>query len=90
MKLRCWNGLCRLVGAQLQYRSRSSDSFQALQLSPSQPVARVVSLGKYRAQRRAGRIAWNILVAAVVAIGMITTGAALHREQRLQMIESGR
>jgi NO-binding membrane sensor protein with MHYT domain len=47
-------------------------------------------LDDYRAQRRAGRIAWNILVAAVVAIGMITTSVALHREQRLQMMESGR
>jgi hypothetical protein len=44
-------------------------------------------LDGYRAQRRAKRIAWNILLAAVVALGVITTGAALHREQRLQMME---
>ena len=47
-------------------------------------------MDEYRAQRRAKRIAWNILVAAVVAMGLIATGAALHREQRLQMMEVGK
>ena len=36
------------------------------------------------------RAAWNILLAAVVAIGSITTAAALHREQRLQVMEAGK
>ena len=54
------------------------------------PLARVVSLDEYRAQRRAKRIAWNILLVSAVAMGLIATGAALHREQRLQMLEAGR
>lgn len=59
----------------------------------------MVSLDSYRAQRRrvaavadrrAQRMAWNLLLAAVLAIGFITTAAALHREQRLQEMEVGR
>ncbi len=56
--------------------------------SPSRPMADVTDLCHYRAQRRAKRMAWNILLTAVVAIAMITTAAALHREQRLQTIEA--
>lgn len=59
----------------------------------------MISLDAYRAQRRrvvsvpdrrAQRMAWNLLVAAVLAIAFITTAAALHREQRLQQLEVGR
>jgi hypothetical protein len=40
--------------------------------------------------RRAKRLATNILISAFVAVALITTGAALHQEQRLQMMEAGR
>lgn len=50
----------------------------------------MINLGHYRAQRRAKRAAWNILLTAVVALAFITTAAALHREQRLQTVEAGR
>jgi hypothetical protein len=69
---------------------RSTANSQAPRSSALRPLARVVSLDEYRAQRRAKRIAWNILLASFVAIGMITTGAALHQEQRLQMMEVGK
>jgi hypothetical protein len=47
-------------------------------------------LDEYRAQLRARRIALNILLVSIVAMGMITTAAVLHQEQRLQMMEAGR
>lgn len=59
----------------------------------------MVSLDAYRAQRRrvvsvpdrrAQRMAWNLMVAAVLAMAFITTAAALHHEQRLQQMEVGR
>ena len=69
---------------------RSPASTRRLKSSPSRPGADVICLDSYRAQRRAKRATWNILLTAVVAIGMITTAAALHREQRLQSMEVGR
>lgn len=45
--------------------------------------ANVVSLD----DRRAKRVAWDIFLAAVVAIGLITTAAAIHNAQRLQAFE---
>ena len=53
------------------------------------PLARVVSLDEYRAQRRAKRIAWNILLVSLVALALMGAGVALHREQLLQTMESG-
>lgn len=69
---------------------RSPASTRRRKSSTSPHGADVIDLSHYRAQRRAKRAAWNILLTAVVAIGMIATAAALHREQRLQSMEAGR
>lgn len=90
MKSTASNGLSLLAGANRPSLKPSPASTPRLKSLPSRRMADVISLDARRAQRRAMRAAWNILVTAVVAMAFIGTAAALHREQRLQTVEAGR
>ena len=90
MKLIASNGSCQPDGAPQQYGNHLNGNTPRPKSSTSRHGADVINLAQYRAQRRAMRVAWNILLTSVVAMAFIASAAALHREQRLQTIEAGR
>ena len=93
MKLTRWNGLCRLVGAQLRFTHALSSNFQAPRLSASRPCRDqpVVSLAVYKAQRRRAVLAAQanarcrtVISLALCLLGLVACVAVQERDVQVQ------
>lgn len=93
MKLTRWNGLCRLVGAQLRSTLVSSSNSQAPRLSALRPCSDqpVVSLAIYKAQRRRAVLAAQaaarrrtVISLAFCLLGLVACVAVQERDVQVQ------
>jgi len=93
MKLTRWNGLRRLVGAQLRSTHASSSNSQAPRLSALRPCSDqpVVSLAIYRRQRRRAVLAAQanarrrtVISLALCLLGLVACVAVQERDVQIQ------